>query len=103
MKKLILILLLLYCAQAKAENRKFQVRTADNLTLSAQEWGDAGGPEIVLIHGLGQSHLSWERQYEGALAKGFRILTYDLRGHRRHFAPNNRRPLSAHLLPARRQ
>jgi non-heme chloroperoxidase len=57
------------------------VNTPDGLTISAQEWGNPAGPEILFIHGFSQSHLSWMRQVEGDLAKEFRIVTYDLRGH----------------------
>jgi non-heme chloroperoxidase len=57
------------------------VKTPDGLTISAQEWGNPAGPEILFIHGFSQSHLSWMRQVEGDLAKEFRIITYDLRGH----------------------
>jgi non-heme chloroperoxidase len=61
--------------------RSISVRTPDNIMIAAQEWGNPRGPELVFIHGLGHSHLSWEKQYESSLAKDFRILTYDLRGH----------------------
>ena len=49
--------------------------------ISAQEWGNPDGLEIVLIHGFSQSHLSWSRQFGSDLAKSFRIITYDIRGH----------------------
>jgi len=67
-----------------AADQKFKpinVKTPDGLTISAQEWGNPAGPEILFIHGFSQSHLSWMRQVEGDLAKEFRIVTYDLRGH----------------------
>src|ERR1700688_5164267 len=57
------------------------VTTPDGLTISAQEWGNPTGPEILFIHGFSQSHLSWMRQVDSDLAKEFRIVTYDLRGH----------------------
>jgi pimeloyl-ACP methyl ester carboxylesterase len=49
--------------------------------ISVQEWGNRGGLEILMIHGFSQSHLSWSRQFESELAKSFRIITYDIRGH----------------------
>jgi len=61
--------------------KPISVKTPDGLTISAQEWGNPDGPEILFIHGFSQSHLSWMRQVEGDLAKEFRIVTYDLRGH----------------------
>jgi non-heme chloroperoxidase len=66
------------------------VKTPDGLTISAQEWGNPTGPEILFIHGFSQSHLSWIRQVDGDLAKEFRIVTYDLRGH-----GNSDKPLDA--------
>lgn len=57
------------------------VKTPDGLTISAQEWGNPNGPDILFIHGFSQSHLSWMRQVDSDLAKEFHIVTYDLRGH----------------------
>jgi non-heme chloroperoxidase len=67
-----------------AEDLKYKpisVKTPDGLTISAQEWGNPNGPEILFIHGFSQSHLSWMRQVDSELAKEFRLITYDLRGH----------------------
>jgi non-heme chloroperoxidase len=69
---------------AAAENLKYKplsVKTPDGLTISAQEWGNPKGPEILFIHGFSQSYLSWMRQVDSDLAKEFHIVTYDLRGH----------------------
>jgi pimeloyl-ACP methyl ester carboxylesterase len=57
------------------------VRTPDGLSISAQGWGNPAGPEILFIHGFMQSHLSWARQTESELAREFRMVTYDFRGH----------------------
>ena len=76
--------LLAAITQGAAQAPKYKpisVKTPDGLTISAQEWGNPNGPEILLIHGFGQSHLSWMRQVDSDLAKEFRIVTYDLRGH----------------------
>src|SRR5213595_4290207 len=70
--------------------KPISVKTPDGLTISAQEWGNPSGPEILLIHGFSQSHLSWMRQVNSALAREFRIVTYDLRGH-----GNSDKPLDA--------
>src|SRR5258708_14913103 len=61
--------------------KPISVKTPDGLTIAAQEWGNPQGPEILLIHGFSQSHLSFVRQVNSDLAKEFRIITYDLRGH----------------------
>lgn len=49
--------------------------------ISAQEWGNPNGAEVLFIHGFSQSHLSWLRQVESELANQFRLITYDVRGH----------------------
>lgn len=73
------------CAQAQTPAPKFKsysVKTPDGLTIAAQEWGNPNGPEIVFIHGFSQSHLSWIKQVTNSdLAKEFKMVTYDLRGH----------------------
>ena len=66
------------------QNLKYKplnVKTPDGLTISAQDWGNPNGPEILFIHGFSQSHMSWMRQVDSDLAKEFHIVTYDLRGH----------------------
>ena len=70
--------------------KPISVKTPDGLTISAQEWGNPAGPEILFIHGFSQSHLSWMRQFDSDLAKEFHIVTYDLRGH-----GNSDKPLDA--------
>jgi pimeloyl-ACP methyl ester carboxylesterase len=88
--------LLIAAAQPSfAQNLKYKpisVKTPDGLTISAQEWGNPNGPEILLIHGFAQSHLSWMRQVDSDLAKEFRIITYDLRGHGNSAKPLDKAP-----------
>ena len=71
-------------AQGTGQEKKYQplvVRAPDGVTISAQAWGNPAGPEILFIHGFSQASLSWQRQVESDLAKEFRMVTYDLRGH----------------------
>src|ERR1700730_11489323 len=63
------------------EYTPLSVKTPDGLTIRAQVWGNASGPEILLIHGFSQSYLSWIKQTSGDLPRTFRIVTYDFRGH----------------------
>ena len=63
------------------KHKPISVKTPDGLTISAQEWGNPSGPEILFIHGFSQSYLSWMRQVDSALAREFRLVTYALRGH----------------------
>jgi pimeloyl-ACP methyl ester carboxylesterase len=67
--------------QPTAGSRPFKVQAPDGVLISAQEWGNPDGPEILFIHGFSQSHLSWSRQFSSELSKSFRIVTYDIRGH----------------------
>jgi non-heme chloroperoxidase len=85
--------LLAALSQGQAQQLKYKpisVKTPDGLTISAQEWGNPQGPEILLIHGFSQSHMSWMRQVDGDLAKEFRIITYDLRGHGNSDKPDDK-------------
>jgi pimeloyl-ACP methyl ester carboxylesterase len=81
---LIVVLVAAFAIPGLAQEQKFKavsVKTPDGLTISAQDWGNPNGPEILFIHGFSQSHLSWIRQVDSDLAKEFRMVTYDLRGH----------------------
>ena len=78
------LLLLAISAPGLAQEKKYKplvVRTPDGVTIAAQEWGNPSGSEILFIHGFSQASLSWQRQVESDLAKEFRMVTYDLRGH----------------------
>ena len=78
------VLLVAISAIGLTQEKKYEplvVRTPDGVTIAAQEWGNASGPEILFIHGFSQASLSWRRQVESKLAKEFRMITYDLRGH----------------------
>jgi non-heme chloroperoxidase len=77
-------------AQQPLKHKPITVKTPDGLNISAQEWGNPSGPEILFIHGFSQSYLSWMRQVQSELAKEFRMVTYDLRGH-----GNSDKPLEA--------
>jgi non-heme chloroperoxidase len=70
-------------AQEKLQEKfkALSVKTPDGLTISAQEWGNPNGPEILFIHGFSQSGMSWTKQVNSDLAKEFHMVTYDLRGH----------------------
>lgn len=58
------------------------IAAPDGVALAAQEWGNPAGREILFIHGFNQCHLSWLRQVTNpALARAFRMVTFDLRGH----------------------
>ena len=45
------------------------------------EAGDPRGPSILFLHGCSQSWLSWDRQMRSELARRYRLVAMDLRGH----------------------
>ena len=47
------------------------------------------GEPVLLIHGLGSSTRDWDLQVD-ALAKHFRAITFDVRGHGRSEKPKQR-------------
>jgi pimeloyl-ACP methyl ester carboxylesterase len=57
------------------------VAAPDGVKLATYEWGNPAGPEIVLIHGFAQAHLCFAPQFESELARDFRIVAFDHRGH----------------------
>lgn len=59
----------------------FQVRSSDGTMLAGDAQGDPVAHEILFIHGLRQSRLSWDRQFSDPSLAGFRMVRFDLRGH----------------------
>ncbi|MBC8136493.1 MAG: alpha/beta hydrolase [Fibrella sp.] len=66
---------------AKAAPNQMFTTTPDGVRVAIQEYGDPKGPEIVLIHGLGGTHLDWMNQVRSPVLSKYRLVTYDLRGH----------------------
>jgi non-heme chloroperoxidase len=57
------------------------VTTPDGVHIAVHEWGNPSGAEVLLIHGVAQSHLCFARQTDEALTRQCRIVAYDVRGH----------------------
>lgn len=77
-------MLLLLPPMALADSARLRTRLIDGaggVPLNIVEAGTPGSPAIIFIHGLSQSHLSWEKQLTSALANDFHMIAYDLRGH----------------------
>jgi len=68
-------------ARTNAAREQLFVRSKDGTALSGEAQGDPQAPEILFIHGLRQSRLSWEKQFADAELAGFRLVSFDLRGH----------------------
>ena len=45
------------------------------------EAGDPQGPSILFLHGVSQSWRTWDRQMRSELARRYRLVAMDLRGH----------------------
>ena len=57
------------------------IKGGKNLRLAVYETGNKDGRAILFIHGLGQSHLCWQKQFDSSLAQEFRLVAMDIRGH----------------------
>lgn len=75
-------------ACAGVERQLLSVRSADGTVLAAEAKGDPAAPEILFIHGLRQSRLSWDKQFSDPALAGFRMVRFDLRGHGDSDKPN---------------
>lgn len=67
------------------------VVTPDRLNVAIHDWGDPAKPPILFIHGFMSSSVCWMRQMTSSLAKDFRLVAYDWRGHGSSDKPNDRR------------
>ncbi|MFL6466910.1 MAG: alpha/beta fold hydrolase [Pyrinomonadaceae bacterium] len=57
------------------------VTGADGVKLHVDEAGNRSGRPIVFIHGFSQCRLAWNKQMNSDLARDFRLVAFDLRGH----------------------
>jgi non-heme chloroperoxidase len=57
------------------------VTAPDGVRLAVYECGNPSGPAVLLIHGFAQCHLCFAPQMQSELARDFRIVAVDLRGH----------------------
>jgi non-heme chloroperoxidase len=58
-----------------------RVRGGGGAELSVLEGGNRSGAPILFIHGYLQSARCWRKQLESDLARDFRLIAFDLRGH----------------------
>jgi pimeloyl-ACP methyl ester carboxylesterase len=66
---------------AMAADKDFTVKAPDGVSIAVQETGNPAGPPIVFVHGLLGSRLDWEEQTTSPKLQGYRLITYDMRGH----------------------
>lgn len=79
--KALLIAVALVISSTGVAGESAHVTGGGGLQLAVYEAGNPEGPPILFLHGITQSHLSWCRQMQGALAEDFRLVAMDLRGH----------------------
>ena len=60
---------------------RYEIQGGGGLPLSVHETGNREGHPILFLHGLMQCGLSWAQQMDSALARDFRLITVDMRGH----------------------
>jgi pimeloyl-ACP methyl ester carboxylesterase len=63
-----------------ARGRRFTVDAA-GIPFSALEWGDPGGPPLLLLHGVTASGAVWWRMGPALAATGRRVVAPDMPGH----------------------
>lgn len=69
-------------AYLSAQPRQRYIATSrDGTAIAVQEWGKPDGPALLFLHAWSQSHLGWAPQFVGELAREFRLVTFDHRGH----------------------
>jgi len=58
-----------------------EFRAADGLRLVGEETGNPEAPAVILLHGGGQTRHSWASEAGRLAEEGYRIISYDARGH----------------------
>jgi non-heme chloroperoxidase len=83
MRRLVLILILVATGslQATGETTFQTVEGAGGVPLNVMTAGNIDNPPILLIHGLGQSHYIFHKQFDSRLTEDFFLVSFDLRGH----------------------
>lgn len=77
---------------ASAATTTYTATSRDGVRLAVEESGNPGGPTIIFVHGLLGSRLNWGAQVQSAELSGYRIITYDLRGHGQSGKPAGAEP-----------
>ncbi|CAO0835343.1 hypothetical protein SMICM17S_02314 [Streptomyces microflavus] len=60
-----------------------KVTTSDGTSIFYKDWGPRDGQPIVFHHGWPLSADDWDNQMLFFLAKGYRVIAHDRRGHGR--------------------
>jgi pimeloyl-ACP methyl ester carboxylesterase len=65
------------------------IRGGGDARLYVQDTGPMDAPAIVFIHGFSQCALAWHHQMQSELARDFRLIAMDIRGHGRSDRPRD--------------
>ncbi len=57
------------------------VEGAGGVDIAVHEAGNPRGPAHLIMHGISHAALAWQRQMDGDLAKTYRLIALDMRGH----------------------
>lgn len=57
------------------------LRRCGDISLNVSEYGPAGGPIVILLHGFPDFSLAWAQQVPALVAAGFRVIVPDQRGY----------------------
>ena len=68
--------------------RRYDITGAGGVRLNVCEYGDPDGPPILFLHGYAQSRWCWSRQVDEPALSGYRLVTFDHRGHGRSDKPD---------------
>ncbi|HNR23184.1 MAG TPA: alpha/beta hydrolase [Steroidobacteraceae bacterium] len=66
---------------AAAELHHSFVPATDGVPLAVTECGTVAAPAVLLLHGFGQSHLSFSEQFTPQACAQLHLVAFDLRGH----------------------
>jgi len=59
----------------------YSIAGGGGVTLHVEETGNPDGPSMLFIHGFSQCRLAWSKQMRSDLARDFRLVAMDIRGH----------------------
>ncbi len=67
--------------QTTCRPERVEFLASDGLRLVADAWGDPQAPQVLLLHGGGQTRHAWGATAESLGRAGFRAIAMDQRGH----------------------